>query len=254
MAKKGGPTGLDKPPNLKAGFKDTGILSAGMNTDVLVKFERAVHKMDDSLKAANTRLMGNIATRAKNNLRASILRPGERGQGEDDRNRQTGKFTFGVRGGGAFVGRTFAENNAVGFGYPDVAVADRKTKGIWRVLEFGLGSRLGSPQAGVSVPAIASSLIGRYGSKGAAMLPQRFGFTSPNPAIAQLVVLKGPAVASGATYYQLFKTKQRRKNASKKKRVDPKGQFGKFFLTRAIDEVVVEARKEYERIPTEAYR
>lgn len=252
MAKKGGPKGLDKPPNLKVGFKDTGLLSAGMNTDVLVKFERAVHKIDESLKAANTRLIGSISTRAKHNLRSSILRPGESGQGQDDRNRQTQKFTFGQ--GGAFVGRTFAENNVVGFGYPDVAVADRKTKGIWRVLEFGLGPRLGSPQAGVSIPAIASDLIGRYGSRGKAMLPQRFGFTSPNPAVAQLVILKGPAVASGATYYQLFKTKQRRKNAFKKKRVDPQGQFGKFFLTRALDEMVVEAKKEYERIPTEAYR
>lgn len=251
---KSGISGLERPirfSNLSPGGKVGRLLDAGMNTDVLVKFHRAVVKLDQSLIKSNERAIGSISTRAKKYLRQSILRPNETGIGADDRNRQTRKFTFGQ--GGAFQGHTFAGDNTVGFGYPDVGIADSKTKGIWRVLEFGLGTRLGSPQGGIQVPQIAGSLM-RYASKGKAMLPQRFGFTSPNPASAQLVILKGPAVASGAQYVQLFKTKQRRKNASKKSRVDPKGQFGKFFLTRAIEDMIVEQRKEYERIPTEAYR
>ena len=256
-----GITGLSRGTNLRAGLKKTGLLTADMNTDILVRFEKAARKIDDALLGANTRLLGTIGERAKSNLRQSILRPAESGITEDangkDRNRQTKKFTFGTRGskgGGAFVGTTYAGKNEVGFGYPDIAQADRRTKGIWRVLEFGLGSRAGQPQPGISAPAIGLSLAARYGSRGKAMLPQRFGFTSPNPSTAQLVVIQGPAVAGGAIYEQLFKTKQRRKNVAKKKRVTPKGQFGKFFLTRAVDDVVVEARKEYERIPTEAYR
>lgn len=143
----------------------------------------------------------------------------------------------------------------MGFGYPDVGVADRHTKGIWRVLEFGLGGRAGVPQPGVGgVPALAHDLAARYGSKGKAMLPAVFGFTSPNRSSAQLIIVKGPAVSSGARYVELSGSNRRRKNRMKKTRVDPQGNFGKFFLTRAINDSIVEAHKEYERIPTEAYR
>lgn len=66
-----------------------------------------------------------------------VKRPTSRGDRPGQR--MTGRFTFGT--GGAFRAVVFKESeNLHGIGFPDMAVADRATDGVWRVHEFGLPS------------------------------------------------------------------------------------------------------------------
>lgn len=245
---RNGPQGLAPPVSfhLDPGLKKGKLFQAGMDSNVLVALTRKVKKVDDSLRGSNTRLIRTINDRAKANLRANILRPKEHGEGQD-RGRQTQNWTFGQSG--AFRARTGERNgNEIGFGYPDVPIADNYTNYVWRVLEFGLTPRMGQAQPGILEPALASGLAGRFGPQGVHKLPAKFGFTTRSPRTSRMLVFKGPALASGS----ILSVSKR--EGGHQIRVNPHGVYGKFFLTRAIQETVVDAKREYTRAVTEAFR
>lgn len=219
--------------------------AGGVRDNYFQALIRGVEEVDKGLRITTLSMTRRIGQLAKANLERSILRPGEHFHGKG--RRQTGNFTFGTRpkgqgkggGGGAFVAVNLEGDNQVGFGYPDIQQADDKTDRVWRTLEWGIGPR------GMDHP---------ESPRGEPKLPQRFGFTGPNPATSRLMVLQGPAVAQGAIYVQMFKTKQRRKNVRKKKPVTPQGQAPKLFITRAIDEMAGIVPSEYRRVVAETYR
>lgn len=255
LDKAGAKSAVDKLRNLNPGGGGRGgrsrkllvieVEPGSFRDNYLEKITRAVEELDENLRITNLNMMRRIGQLAERNLRQSIRRPAESGEGQDaGRKRQTKKFTFGTRpkdggGTGAFVGVHLNDANQSGFGYPDILQADTKTNFVWRTLEFGIGPR-GSGHS--------------EGPRGDPHLPARFGFTGPNPATSKLMFLSGPAVKQGAVYVQMFKTKHRRRDTRKRSRVDPQGQAPKFFITNAIEEMIGVVPKEYERTLAKTYR
>lgn len=138
-------------------FLRSGSLRMVLNT---TSFQTGTKYLDDSLRGVHSAAARKLAETGRRNLRASIERPQERGEGEL-RGRQTGNFTFG--GSGAFVGTSFAEGDIQGFGWPNVQVADRRTNYVWRSLEWGLGggatSSPFSPRGTFKLPGTAAGVF-----------------------------------------------------------------------------------------------
>jgi hypothetical protein len=128
---------------------------------------------------ASVRGLGN---RAEQIFYSNPRRPGESGEGAE-RGRQTDKFTFGGKdqAGNAFYGGTFkVSEHKFGFGYPDVAHADKATNYVWRSLEYGLLS--------------PHSLFGDgtffHLSESKHNLPNKYFFTTTAPSTSSLRVLR----------------------------------------------------------------
>ena len=137
----------------------------------------------NSVEAA-VRNLGTVSRAAEAIFEANQLRLGQKGEKRFTERpgkvpRQTGNFNFGTARSGTFVGGTFeARKGVFGFGYPDPEIADKATKGIWRVLEFGMsGTNTGAPTARYSA-------LNRFVVTKPHRLPARFEFTSRNPAAA----------------------------------------------------------------------
>ena len=169
--------------------------SGGSRTVEIYGFNRmrdAVQAIPVNLKkntyqasAANIRT---VSRKAEEIFLGSIIRHGE--SGHDERGRQTGKFTFSAREGGAFVGSTFqVKKDLFGFGFPKVLTADRKTNFVWRSLEYGLAGS-GSPARG---KARSESLLGDnslFPKAKSMRMPERFEFSSKDPTTSYLYIGK----------------------------------------------------------------
>ena len=174
--------------NLVPGFK-SGVVT--IETDGLRRLSflmgQAVEDLENDLLAKHTRRIGDVTRIARRLFEQDTRRPTSKGDRPGDRTkrRKTGTFTFGARSGGAFVGVDFSKDPVKGFGYPNIEVADAKTQGIWRVLEFGLG---------------AKATRHELAPTGEHLLPLRFGF-DPNKKgrrDAKLFPVRGPAARAGA--------------------------------------------------------
>ena len=144
-----------------------------------------------NIHAYHANLLGQLAKAGRRRFTEDIKRPAESGEGiGGNRDRQTGKFTFGVRSGGAFVGRLMEENGQEAFGWPDVEHADAVTNYVWRSLEHGLKGTETSVyriSGAVSTGYFASD-VGYMTTmpRGVHRLPRAFHFTSSSPASAKL--------------------------------------------------------------------
>jgi len=183
--------------NLKPGFKSSGG-SFRVEVNGLYQAAQVIAAMPVEARknaaAAAIRNMGTLSREAESIFRGSILRPREHGQQRFRGGRETGNFTFGVKGGGAFQGRVVNEDGMTGFGWPDIATADAHTNGIWRVLEFGLKGTEKRP-----------SVLSGFGNlsylkkTGTHRLPKGYSFTTKTPATAVMYPWKKrqPQVGSG---------------------------------------------------------
>lgn len=190
----------------------------------------------ESLDGLHKKKLADLAFQAKSNFESRLgRRKGEHGQRPG--RRQTGKFTFGSRGGGAFVGLIIKDekNFVSGFGYPNVAVADRRTKYVWRTLEYGL-----NPHA----DAVSGGEITRGGLRmatevpiGKHLMPVRFTFTTSNPATSKLKP-KHKEASDSVTYVRLFgKNGKAGRSIKGAKKITPGGIPPSFFISDAIAHV-----------------
>lgn len=118
----------------------TGSFDAVINTTA---FSAGIEELQKGLDGVHRETIKRLHVVGRKNLKDSRRRPQEKGEGVGGR-RMTGRFEFGR--GKTFVGKTFSEGNVQGLGWPDIAVADRRTKWesgspVWRTLEWGLGNR-----------------------------------------------------------------------------------------------------------------
>ena len=119
--------------------------------------------LPNNLNQFHARQLGIISQRAERIFEEQVTRPNESGRREGMR--ETGKFLFGRRSGGAFKGVSLNDEsaNVYGFGYPDVQHADTTTHFVWRSLEFGLRPH---PRA----------IQHEFGPRGHGKFPRRFTF------------------------------------------------------------------------------
>lgn len=115
------------------GLQQTAFLLARVTNEELPKNMNAYH----------ARQIGVLTQRARQNFEESVTRPNE--SGARVHARMSGRFVFGGDSG-TFRGKIINEpsTDQYGFGYPDIATADRRTNYVWRTLEFGLAPH---PQA-----------------------------------------------------------------------------------------------------------
>ena len=138
---------------------------------------------------STVRNIGTVSSKAKDLFLSSIIRHGESGQGAGGR-RQTGKFMFGKRAGAgaAFRGANFElkkGSDVYGFGFPDIAHADKVTEFVWRSLEFGLPG-YGNPKGGMRGPVALYPENSRLFPKENMRMPRNFEFSSKNTATSYL--------------------------------------------------------------------
>jgi hypothetical protein len=183
--------------NLKPGFRSSGG-SFRVEVNGLYQAAQVIAAMPAEARknasAAAIRNMGTLSREAERIFKSSILRPREHGQERFRGGRQTGNFTFGVKGGGAFQGRVVDEGDLTGFGWPDIATADAHTNEIWRALEFGLKGTSKRP-----------SVLAGFGNlsylklRGTHRLPKGYSFTTKTPSTAVMYPWKQrqPQVGSG---------------------------------------------------------
>ena len=188
----------------------------------------ATRDLVDNLHYAHLGYISALSNAALRNFESDIQRPMESGEGGGGR-RQTGNFTFGRRSGGAFVGVVVApegrRGSLLGFGYPDVDIADAATNGVWRALEMGLEGKHHLPSA-------YSDDMYRFQPWGTHIMPQQFyDFTSPHPSQAVLY----------------FGGKRVRKTRA------GSGFEGKHFIEKAWMEVTSRIEGDYENIARTAY-
>lgn len=179
-------------------------------------------EFEDGLKNRHAGMLRTVGDRARANLRASILRPAERHSRPNAR--MTGRFTFGTVGGGTFRGVVLDEpqRSFWGFGYPNVKVADAATRFVWRSLEYGLGAR------GTKDP---------EGPRGGHKMPFPFYFRPTAYRSGALFLRKGVRRA-----VDQFPGGSR-----------PQGFEGKFFIRRAMESVIEEAPRQYEKVVGETW-
>lgn len=170
-----------------------------------------------------------IAERWFNNERR---RPTSSGDRPGDR--MTGRFTFGT--GGAFKAVIFElSTGRQGIGFPDIAVADRRTRFVWRVHEFGLPSN--HP----------------LGPQGQHILPSRFHWDPAQGEGARLVLGKDPK----DRYRRKGKrsTRVRRENTERLGQGVPAKNAGAGFARPAFEEfrrTVLEG--EYRKVVNQAFK
>ena len=142
----------------------------------------AVERLEEDLKATHLRRIGDLTRKARELFYGDTRRPSS--SGDRPNVRMTGRFTFGARGGGTFVGVLIDEKSVQGFGYPNVPRADARTKFVWRTLEFGLGDK------GEQHP---------LAPLGDHLLPRAFGFDPPTRGRrdARFFPVRGPADVKG---------------------------------------------------------
>jgi hypothetical protein len=166
--------------NLRPGVK---VGSMTLKVDGLVQAAQAVQALPTQVRknaeAAALRSLGTLSRRAEKIFDASPRRWQQSGVDAFTKNpgrvpRQTGKFTFGDRSGGAFIGTVFKEDKGgrIGFGFPNIDHADSVTQEIWRVVEYGLSGT--EHKARALLPENA-----RLVPKGKHRLPRKFEFSTP---------------------------------------------------------------------------
>lgn len=241
--------------NLRAGFKGSGLVfvtTQGVSRNTFA-IAFALQDFSKSLDGFHLRKLGELTSLARSNFEAKVAkgRSGESGRGQG-RGRQTGQFTFGSRGGGAFVG-VFMKDETTGvsgFGYPNVAIADARTNYVWRTLEFGLrpnpnavrGARLRRGKTPIAVEAP----LGEH------KLPARFGFTGPNRTSSRLVPLSDRAVPNiRAQYVRLY---GRNRGVAKRTRERANGIEPMFFISDAIGVVAQTLPAGYRQLLSKSYR
>lgn len=181
-----------------------------------------IGKIRENLNAVHAELLLRVKNAAQENFRSDIRRPAESGRGIGQRDRQTGKFTFGTTGGGAFVGNLFQDGDVYGFGYPDIARADAATNFVWRSLEYGLKGWGEFPRA--------LSNLGQTRApfpRGTHLMPRAFHFSGPEGDPSSVLRLGGGPSWMQHNYrgYRTLKSRAGR------------GIEGKHFLERAFAEV-----------------
>lgn len=171
------------------GFKGSRLI---VDIDGVYQSAFAVARVTDQfqreLRGSHLSLLRVMKSVAQAKFEASIKRPAQRGFRPGppfDKKRVTGRFTFGSRGGGAFVGVLINDeaNDMSGFGYPRISVADEKTRFVWRSLEYGL--------SGTKRQADSDDLA----PKGRHLLPAKIFWTAAEP--EGLLIPRKPATREG---------------------------------------------------------
>lgn len=133
--------------------------------------------------AQSARSIGTLSRRADSIFQSNIKRPSESGEHRfRGGGRQTGNFTFGRQQGGTFSGNIFKDKNVIGFGWPNIDKADRSTKGVWRVLEYGLAGTRASSINPIRRPQALLPENRHLVPSGVHKMPKGFQFTTKSPA------------------------------------------------------------------------
>lgn len=221
-------------PNLKIGFKGAANLTVevdGLRQTAFLLARVTNVNLRKNLAAFHGRQIGILTQRARQYFESEKLRPDESGSRPNAR--FTGKFDFGSRGGGTFVGVPINDeaNDQYGFGYPDIARADRRTHYVWRSLEFGLRPHPGA-------------IKGPFSPIGSARFPKRFTFL-PFTGRGRL----HPSAAGSAATGTLV-TPRGRIVA----RVKHPGIAPKLFITRAFEDTAANLVDGYSTVLGQTYK
>jgi hypothetical protein len=207
------------------GLKQTTFLLAHVTN---VEFRKHINEF-------HGRRIGILTQRARKYFEQDIRRPDESGARRHAR--ETQKFTFGKKAGGAFVGVVINEpaTDQYGFGYPDIARADTATNFVWRTLEFGLKPH----PAAISHP---------FGPVGSARFPTMFTF-KPFTGPGGVLYPRGGR-GSGSAAVGTLVTPQGRVI----KKVAHPGIAPKQFITRAFNDVAQTMDKGYRTVVAQTYK
>ena len=219
-------------------------------TDGMLRLPTAIAGIPETITknmhAYHAWLLKQLKAASQRHFYAEIQRPAEHDQGiGGNRKRQTGNFTWGVRGGGAFVGRLMQDGDIASFGWPDVNRADEATNYVWRSLEHGLrGTRVTSSDSQISTGIMVGDYeYSRTLPRGVHNLPRAFHFTTDNPRTSQLKLGYGNTRDPRG---------HRRKSAGYRREqslgpLPQKSKYGggfegKYFIARAWGEVIYRKR------------
>lgn len=220
--------------NLVSGFKGSRLIVEveGLQQTAALLARVTNVEFRKNINAFHGRQIGILSQRARDYFEESVSRPNE--SGARSHARQTGKFGFGQRSGGAFVGVTINEPelDQYGFGYPDIARADRVTNYVWRSLEFGLKPHPGAVRdqfAPIGVHKFPSSFTFLpFSGPGGVFTPRGKG-SGPT---GTLVTPRGRVV----------------------RRVKAPGWPARLFITRAFNDVAANITDGYQTVVAETYK
>ena len=221
-------------PNLKTGFK--GATRLTVEVDGLQQSAALLARVTNvdfrkNINSYHARQLGILTQRSRQYFEESVSRPNE--SGARSHARQTGKFGFGQKSGGAFVGLTIndPDNDQYGFGYPDIAKADSATNYVWRSLEFGL-----KPHPG--------AVRDQFGPIGQHKFPSRFTFLpfSGGGVFTPRGKGSGPSGTLVTPRGRIVK------------RVKAPGWPARLFITRAFNDVAGNITEGYNTVVAQTYK